>query len=410
MTEVSSLYLGIVPPAGGGAAHSVAAQAAPEWLHLAPAGIFYGRDGRGPYQVKNADAVIAASMAEGKIALDENHATDFAQSTGVASPARGWFDRLELRPDGIWGHVEWTDSGASLMSDKAYRGVSPVFTHGKDGVVTRILRAALTNTPNIAQLATLHSSLDKSARDALSSEEFAVPSKRALPINDETHVKLAWDMLDTMQGLSDAERMQARARIQARAKSLGVATEGWGVASHTIKNSGVQMDIVTVRQALGLPETADEAACLAAMSAQAAVVARQSQEIASLGKTMVPVDQVVALQTQVATMQADRAREVAARTIDAAIAAGKPIVPVREQYIAMHQENPERTDALLAAMVSINAAGRGNDGKFKAGEGDGMEQMSETDMMVAKKMGLDPKAFAAHKAKMKAEMTDGMKV
>lgn len=405
--DVSSLYLGIAQPAGDGAAHSVVAQAAPDWLHLVPAGIFYGRDGRGPYHVADAATVIAASMAEGKIALDENHATDFAQTTGVASPARGWFDRLEARADGIWGHVEWNESGAALMTDKAYRGVSPVFTHGKDGTVTRILRAALTNTPNIAQLATLHTTLNAKARDGLLAEDFAVPGKRALPIPDAHHVRLAWDMVDRTEGLTAAERASARARILARAKSLGVSTEGWA-ASHSTQ-TGATMDVSMVRQALGLPDTADEAACLAAMNAQRETVARQSEQIATFGKTTVPVDQVIALQTEIATIKQGQAHDKAVAVIDAAIAAGKPIVAVREQLIAQHMSDPATVETLIAGMPSIHAA-RGGDGKFKAGEGDGMEAMSETDMMVAKKMGLDPKAFAAHKAKMRAEATEGAKV
>jgi phage I-like protein len=322
--DVSSLYLGIAQPAGDGAAHSVVAQAAPDWLHLVPAGVFYGRDGRGPYKVGNADAVIAASMAEGKIALDENHATDFAQTTGVASPARGWFDRLEARADGIWGHVEWNESGAALMTDKAYRGVSPVFTHSKDGSVTRILRAALTNTPNIAQLATLHSAADP--------------------------------------------------------------------AKPSAQSTGVMMELSTVRHALGLPDTADEAACLVAMNAQRETVARQSEQIATFGKTTVPVDRVIALQTEIATIKQGQAHDKAVAVIDAAIAAGKPIVAVREQLIAQHMSDPATVETLIAGMPSIHAA-RGGDGKFKAGEDP--EMMSSEDTAVCSKMGIEPGAFKA---------------
>ena len=72
-------------------------------------------------------------------------------------------------------------------------------------------------------------SLSTEERNALPGSDFAVPSKRALPMHDKTHVKLAWDMVDRTQGLSPAERADARKRILRRARELGVDTEGWHV-------------------------------------------------------------------------------------------------------------------------------------------------------------------------------------
>ena len=62
--------------------------------------------------------------------------------------------------DGIWGKVEWTETGTALMADRAYRGISPVMVHDATGKVTAILRASLTNRPNLKGLATLHGELD----------------------------------------------------------------------------------------------------------------------------------------------------------------------------------------------------------------------------------------------------------
>jgi phage I-like protein len=139
--------------------HSTLAGAAPpEWVHLVPAGRFTGADGRGPYTLGDAQAVISASLPDGaKLPIDENHATDVAAPKGGPSPARGWIVAMETRPDGIWGRVEWTEEGRRLVADHAYRGISPVFVHSKSGDVQRILRAALTNTPNLEDLATLNS-------------------------------------------------------------------------------------------------------------------------------------------------------------------------------------------------------------------------------------------------------------
>ncbi len=64
-------------------------------------------------------------------------------------------------------------------------------------------------------------------RDALAESDFAVPGKRELPIQDEHHVRLAWDMVDRTQGLTPAERQMARTRILRKAKDLGIDTKTW---------------------------------------------------------------------------------------------------------------------------------------------------------------------------------------
>ena len=69
--------------------------------------------------------------------------------------------------------------------------------------------------------------LDKAAREALPDDDFAVPDKRKLPIHDAAHAKLAWGMVDRTNGLSSEERSTAKARIKAKAESLGVDTKEW---------------------------------------------------------------------------------------------------------------------------------------------------------------------------------------
>jgi hypothetical protein len=69
--------------------------------------------------------------------------------------------------------------------------------------------------------------LTKEQRNGLPPEMFAVPGKRKLPIHDDEHTRLAWDMVDNTKGLTDAERVEARRRIKARAKELGIDTSDW---------------------------------------------------------------------------------------------------------------------------------------------------------------------------------------
>lgn len=69
--------------------------------------------------------------------------------------------------------------------------------------------------------------LTKEARDKLPAEDFAVPGKRALPIHDAVHVRMAWDQIGRTKGLTDQERAEGRRRILERAKKLGLDTSEW---------------------------------------------------------------------------------------------------------------------------------------------------------------------------------------
>lgn len=82
--------------------------------------------------------------------IDENHSTDLSAPKGGEAPAFGWFRNFTVEGDGsIWADVEWNARGEKAVREKEYRYISPVFTRDKDGNITEILRAALTNNPNL---------------------------------------------------------------------------------------------------------------------------------------------------------------------------------------------------------------------------------------------------------------------
>jgi hypothetical protein len=130
------------------------------WIHLLPAGTFRGRDGRGPYTAANAGAIINASRefaGKRQIPIDYDHASDLAAKNGSPAPAAGWINALQSRADGVWGRVQWTPRAAEQLAQRKYRYLSPVFSHDAAGNVSRLLRASLTNNPNLDQLTALAS-------------------------------------------------------------------------------------------------------------------------------------------------------------------------------------------------------------------------------------------------------------
>ena len=136
--------------------HSVSLDAGvPDRIHLLPIGTFKGRDGRGPWVVKDrthaAQIIKRTQQTQGSadLAVDFEHSGMLSAPKGQPSPAAGWIKGLEIASDGIWGRVEWTKSAAQKIRDKEYRYISPVFAHLQDGTVTRLGGAGLVINPNL---------------------------------------------------------------------------------------------------------------------------------------------------------------------------------------------------------------------------------------------------------------------
>ena len=124
-----------------------------------------GVDGR-HWKNENPAALCAKMNASSRVTvkngcvIDENHSTDLSAPKGGTSPAFGWFRNFTVEADGsIWADVEWNARGRKAVAEKEYKYISPVFTRDKDGNITEILRAALTNNPNLDNPA-LNSSQD----------------------------------------------------------------------------------------------------------------------------------------------------------------------------------------------------------------------------------------------------------
>ena len=123
----------------------------PKRIQLLPPGPdIMGRDGR-KWIMKDGEAVAAASNAYlPNHSIDENHAVDHKAPKGESSPAFGWFSNVAAEDNGsIWADVEWTKTGAEAVSNLEYRYISPVILHNEKGEVTSVLRAGLSNSPNL---------------------------------------------------------------------------------------------------------------------------------------------------------------------------------------------------------------------------------------------------------------------
>lgn len=155
------------------------------------------------------------------------------------------------------------------------------------------------------------------------------------------------------------------------------------------------MDLTALREALGLPADADDAAILTAVTANSrTAAAAQSQATALQTQVTNMAATVIALQTQVDAADEAARRDRATTAIDAAISAGKPIKALRDHYIARHMADAAAVETEFAAMISLHTGGAKP--RPLAGGPDGALDASE--MKVVAMLGLDPAAYQKSKA------------
>jgi phage I-like protein len=318
----------------------------PDWLHLLPAGLIRTVDGRGPFRVADAGALIKASMAAGKLAVDECHSIDHAQVRGGSAPARGWITEMEARADGIWGRVDWSGVGRRIMEEREYRGTSPVIFADKGGTILSIARASLTNTPNLRGLATLHS------------EEPSMDFR-------------AW-LIEALGLAADADDAAIQAAVN------GKLSGG---------DKSLQSQVSAIAVAAGLAADAAPAAVL--LGVQQLAAGPDADVVKSLQSELA----TTAIKLQ--TMEQAGLRRDATQFVDAAIAEGRVgVKPMRDRYISMHMANPAGTEELVGALPAIGAGAvlpTAPGARDDAG-------LTEEDRRTATLLSIDPAEFAKDRA------------
>jgi phage I-like protein len=349
-------------------------QHAPEWIELLPAGEFVGRDGRGPFRVSNAEVVIAATDAlrmEAGLPIDYDHATDFAAPSGRRAPAAGWIRAIEVREGALWGKVEWTTHGSAAVATHEYRYISPVFEYSQNGEVQRILRAALTNNPNLYLTAiSAHGPSDKSMTTRV-------------PMRQMSAARASEDQRDDMGESTEAQLCEL----------LGLE-----------KGSTPEMIIGEVQKALG---TNTRRSAATEISEEAGGLHATAQSIVADPARYVPIEQFETALTELNQLRVATARERAAFRVDAAMKAGKIVPSQREWAIAYCQANTNGFESFIARQPAlITGVTEGFEGAptgVRTGENtrdnEGMESrragasLTRTELAVCAKLGLRPHEY-----------------
>lgn len=281
----------------------------PDWIHLLPANAqVMTADNRGPYRLEDPAALVAAAQGS-RLPIDENHAIDWAAPRGEPSPARGYIIELQSRENGIWGRVDWTQAGRALLADRAYIGISPAIVHDRAKRIIGIVRASLTNKPNLRGLTALHAEENGMSLTAIA---------RALGLAEDA---------------TETEVLDGIARIRPAAE----------------QTTALQAQVGQIGVALGLAQDAEPEAVLAAARARDAE--RSQGEIALQAE-------LNKLAGELRDMREAGARERAEAFVDRAIAEMRPGVKVsRDRWIALHMADPAATEAQISAIPALGRAG-----------------------------------------------------
>lgn len=194
---------------------------------------FYGRDGRGPFILRDrvhAEQVIAATrsfLGGCDMMVDYDHQSALAAVEGVGgrAPASGWVKELLVQDDGIHVKVEWTPAAEAALAAREYRYVSPNFRVAKaTREVTRLVNIGLTNSPNLELSALaaqkLHPAEEKPLMKTIALAALIAPLALAATAT-EAEVLAAIGELTTKAAKADsADAVLASAR-----KTLGLADD-----------------------------------------------------------------------------------------------------------------------------------------------------------------------------------------
>lgn len=361
---------------------------APEWIMMIPAGdgVIRTVDGRGPYRLNDPSRLAEASLqaAGGRLPIDENHSTDLAAPEGRPSPARGWATALQARQDGLYARVEWNESGKALLAEHSYRFISPVFTHTGAGEITRLLRASLTNIPNLRGMAALHA--EESTMD------FIAQLRTLLGLADDAdEAAVIAKITSLVQPAGPALNAAEAGALLAQLRTLLGLAEDAGVDAVIAKIKEVTAEpeedapaLASIARIVGLQPNA---AATAIQSAVTALKTGGGTALAALQSELTDVTK------RLNTLTEATSREKAEAFVDGAIKTGHVgVKPLRDHYVSMHMIDPARVEKEINAMPTL-----GPSGAFLTPpppSKDGKVALNSAQLATAKMLGLKPDDYA----------------
>ncbi|MFZ1889756.1 MAG: phage protease, partial [Candidatus Binataceae bacterium] len=237
----------------------------------------------------------------------------------------------------VWGRVEWTARAAAAIAAREYRYVSPVFQFDRaNGRVTRLLRAGLTNNPNLYLTAIAAAATRAASPEESMMEEFLNKLREILGLDPDA----------------------------------------------------APDDVLAAVSGLAADDDPDAGADAAAANARALDPARYVA-IAEFQKAL----------TELNSMRAERARERAAQAVDEATRAGKLVPAQREWAIAYCAADPTGFGSFVARQPAILGAAPGFDSEppMAPGASGARTSLGATELAICSQLGVSAADFVRRK-------------
>jgi phage I-like protein len=335
----------------------------PDWLRLLPLGEVNLVDGRPSFTVDPeslADMVKAFGNRGTDLVIDYEHQS----LKGVQAPAAGWIKDLEVREDGLWAKVDWTNQAEEYIRRREYRYFSPVLRlEPKSRRPQELMNVALTNAPAIQGLSPLVAKWGGEA-PAVGRPQTELPSE-ALEVNS-SHIASSWET--GRENLKSAEEFKARLGLKPET-SEGVLWE---------KALELMQDLA---QNLGLPAEATASQLRGGLEALQAEGA-----------------QTQVLQEELAALKARLTEETAARAVEEAMLAGKISPAQKDWALSYCRRDPESFKTYVDKAPRVVPVGE----RLNLGEERGREDRGLTpeELAVCRAMNLTPEAYSQAKGRM----------
>ena len=192
-----------------------------QWVQLLPKGpVIETKDNRGPYKLLDEQKVIECSFLSSggeMLPVDYSHALDLAEGKGIKTPASGWIKHMEVRDTGIWALIQWTPIAYSEIQNREFRFISPVIAHSPENEIKGVLRASLTNNPNLTMVA-LNAA---QGVNAMNETEFIDEVRRKLSLDGETDFPNMLNEIDKLLQSNNAVDLSKYVPIELFQKTLG---------------------------------------------------------------------------------------------------------------------------------------------------------------------------------------------
>jgi phage I-like protein len=335
----------------------------PEWLRLLPLGQVNLVDGRPSFQVDPeslAELVQAFSARGTDLVIDYEHQS----LKGVQAPAAGWIKDLEVREDGLWAKVEWTEQAEEYLRRREYRYFSPVLRLDPENRRPQeLMNVALTNVPAIRGLTPLVAKWGGDALTLGESRESMLPGALEMKAGEGGPDREADGV-----NLSLAQELKARLGLEPEAPAGALLRKSVELIQELAHN-------------LGLPGGADVS------QIKGGVEALKAGE-----KRLEPLQaEVEALKTQLLEMSVTR-------TVEEAMMAGKISPAQKDWALSYCHRDPESFKTYVDKAPRVVPVGE----RLNLGEEIGRKHQGLTpeELAVCRAMNLTPEAYSQAKASM----------